>query len=346
MSTVSVVIPCYNYGHYLRECVQSVIDIQPGVDVRVLIVDDASTDDSAATARQIADERPQVEVAVHRVNQGHIATYNEGLLDWADGDYTVLLSADDRLTPGALCRAVDLLDARPQVGFVYGHPVHFQSDQSPPPARTELRGWSVWSGHWWLERRFRAATGCITSPEVVVRTTLQRRVGGYDARLTHSGDIEMWMRLAVYADVGYLRGVDQAYYRVHGRNMSSGKSQLENLSQRLLAYQAIVDQFSDQLPHSARWSDRLRKKLASEALRVAARAYDRGRVDRTPVAELTSFAVTCWPDAKRTQAYKALRLRQLLGPSVMPYLQPLVISAATQKAQHIWWRHEWTRRGL
>ena len=62
-----------------------------------------------------------MEVAVHATNRGHIATYNEGLLEWADGDYSVLMSADDRLTPGALRRATDLLDAHPGVGFVYGH---------------------------------------------------------------------------------------------------------------------------------------------------------------------------------------------------------------------------------
>jgi len=51
MSSVSVVIPCYNYGHFLEEAVTSVLDDQEGVDVRVLIIDDASSDDSADVAR-------------------------------------------------------------------------------------------------------------------------------------------------------------------------------------------------------------------------------------------------------------------------------------------------------
>ena len=42
MSSVSVVIPCYNYGHFLRDAVDGALD-QPGVDVKVLIIDDAST---------------------------------------------------------------------------------------------------------------------------------------------------------------------------------------------------------------------------------------------------------------------------------------------------------------
>ena len=220
MSTVSVVIPCYNYGHYLDDAIKGALDDQEGVDVRVLIIDDASPDGSADVARQIAARDPRVEVAVHATNKGHIATYNEGLLDWADGDYTVLISADDRLTPGALRRAADLLDAHPEVGFVYGHPLHFQHGQPLPAARTKVTGWSVWPGHWWLKRRFRDAHSCVTSPEVVVRTALQKQVGGYDPLLPHSGDMEMWMRLAAHADVGYIRGVDQAFYRVHSRNMN------------------------------------------------------------------------------------------------------------------------------
>jgi glycosyltransferase involved in cell wall biosynthesis len=150
MSSVSVVIPCYNYGHFLPEAVSSVLDDQKDVDVRVLIIDDGSTDDSAEVARQIVEGDSRVEAILHPTNMGHLETYNEGLLEWADGDYSVLLSADDRLTPGALGRAAELLDARPNVGFVYGHPLHFQGDRPLPLARTTVRGWSVWPGRWWL----------------------------------------------------------------------------------------------------------------------------------------------------------------------------------------------------
>ena len=58
MSSISVVIPCYNYGHFLEECVASVLDDQEGVDVRVLIIDDASPDDSAEVALKIAARIP------------------------------------------------------------------------------------------------------------------------------------------------------------------------------------------------------------------------------------------------------------------------------------------------
>src|SRR3954447_20909731 len=121
MSRVDVYVPCYNYGRFLRQCVESVLT-QAGVDVRVLILDDCSRDDSEAVGRQLAAEDPRVEYRRHAVNQGHIRTYNEGI-DWLSGDYCLLLSADDMLVPGALARAATVLDRHPEVGLTHGRAV-------------------------------------------------------------------------------------------------------------------------------------------------------------------------------------------------------------------------------
>jgi glycosyltransferase involved in cell wall biosynthesis len=348
VSSVSVVVPCYRYGRYLEQSVGSVLNDQNGVDVRVLIIDDASPDDSADRARDLAAADPRVQVEVHPRNRGHIATYNEGLLEWADGDYTVLLSADDRLVPGALVRAAALLDAHPEVGFCYGHPLRFQEGRPLPPARTEGKGWRVWDGGWWLRRRFAVGQGCITSPEVVVRTKLQREVGGYDPGLPHSGDIEMWMRMAAHADVGYLRGVDQAYYRIHGANMSTTDfgGSMDDLRQRLAAYEAVLERCGDRLDDRAELDATVHRVLARQALRRAARAYDRGRTDRVPVDELAAFAEACYPEYRSLPEYRGLALRRRVGPRAMPYLQPLVLSAVARKAKEKLWWHTWRRTGL
>ena len=345
MTSVSVVIPCYNYGHFLDEAVSSVLDDQEGVDVRVIIIDDALADDSADVARKIAARDPRVEFIAHTVNAGHIATYNEGLLGWAEGDYSVMLSADDRLTPGALKRAADLLNAHPSVGFVYGYPIWFMHGVPLPRARTKVRGWSVWPGQWWLERRFRAAYNSITSPEVVVRTSLQKQVGGYDARLPHTADLEMWMRLAAHADVGFVRGVDQAYHRMHGKNMITSYTALTDLQQRRLAYEVILDRYSERLTDATSLSSVMHRKLGREALRAAARAYDRGDARQTPVDELVAFAVDCSPEVRQLPVYRTLQLRKRIGPDAMPYLRPFIGSAFASKA--VWYlrRRSWKWRG-
>lgn len=349
MSSVSVVIPCYRYGHFLEQSVGSALTGQDGVDVKVLIIDDASPDDSAEAARRIAKADPRVEVLVHERNKGHLATYNEGLLEWADGDYTVLLSADDQLTPGALVRAAALMDAHPNVGFVYGHPLRFETDQPLPPARTKGRGWSVWPGKWWLERRFKAGHGCITSPEVVVRTGLQRKLGGYDPRLPHSGDIEMWMRFAARADVGYLKGVDQAYYRVHSASMSQTdfSGQLDDLRQRKAAYDVVLEHAAHlSQPYRDELSSTVNRKLARQALYRASRAYDRRRTGQVPVDDLVAFAAACYPDYRHLREFAGLSVRRRIGPKAMPYLQPLVLTAvAHHTRERLWWR-TWRRTGI
>ncbi len=345
-SRVDVVIPCYNYGRFLGGCVAGALDDQPGVDVRVLIIDDASQDDSAEVAQKLAAGDDRIEVKIHEVNRGHIATFNEGLMDWAEGDYCVLISADDRLAPGALRRAAGLMDAHPEVGFVFGNAVEFRDDNDLRPTLTEPRGQTIWPGHRWIKQRFRDANTCIFSPEVVVRTSLQHRVGGYNPDLYHTSDVEMWIRLAAYADVGFIR-VDQAYYRRHDKNMSLELgNQLVTLSQLRAAFEGMLRQCGDVLPDAAALSAAVHKKLAKQALWSAFRAYDRHRTDRVPVDGLVTFAFDCWPDAARLINYRSLQLRRLIGPTVMPYLQPLIVSAVTHHVQDRWRWHRRLRRGI
>ena len=347
MASVDVVIPCYKYGSVLPVAVRSVLD-QPGVDVRVLVIDDASGDGSADVARALADVDSRVTVWEHEVNKGHIATYNEGLLDWAKADYCALLSADDALTPGALGRAARLMDAHPEVGFVYGRPLHWDGSDPLPQARTADRGWTVYNGFSWLRRRFALGEGCITSPEVVVRTELQHKLGGYDPELKHTGDIEMWMRFALHADVGYLKGVDQAYYRVHGANMSKAyyETQVGDLRQRLAAFESTVRRAEGVLPDRVELDRRVRKVLAADALRRAGRAYDKGRAETDPIAELVAFAREAYPAAESLPEWKTLRLRQRLGARRARALSPLVLTAPARRARQVYREARWARFGV
>ena len=146
MSSVDVFVPCYNYGRYLPDCVASVL-AQEGVDIRILIIDDASTDGSAEVARQLAETDRRITLALHHTNQGHIATYNEGIA-WAAADYMLLLSADDMVAPGAFGRAVDVMDRRATVGMVYGRACKFSTITEIPPWELQSEG-DTESGHYW-----------------------------------------------------------------------------------------------------------------------------------------------------------------------------------------------------
>jgi glycosyltransferase involved in cell wall biosynthesis len=323
MSKVNVVVPCYNYGRFLADCVSGALDDQPGMDVRVLIIDDASQDDSAEIAQKLAASDDRVDVIVHTANKGHIATFNEGLLDWADGDYCVLISADDKLTPGALRRAADVMDANPEVGFVYGGVVSFHDGEEMRPAKTTSRPPKIWSGQQWLTQRFREAHTVCYSPEVIIRTSVQHKVGGYNPELYHTSDVEMWMRLAAVADVGYVFA-EQAYKRSHGEMMSGVVDDLLHLKQRRKAYESVLKIYGDVLPNTAELSALVHRELAKEALWHACRAYDQRQTDTVPVDELVGFAFDCWPNAFSLSTYRGLQLRRRAGASAAPYFQTLV----------------------
>jgi glycosyltransferase involved in cell wall biosynthesis len=119
MSAVDVVVPCYNYGRYLKGCVNSIIS-QRDFAVRVLIIDDASSDDTPVVGEQFAANDSRVGFRRHSANLGHIRTFNEGIMDWARAPYSLLLSAADALAPGALARVVKVVDSHNDVGMTYG----------------------------------------------------------------------------------------------------------------------------------------------------------------------------------------------------------------------------------
>ena len=176
-ATVSVVIPCFNYGRFLPDAVGSALD-QTGVDVEVIIVDDRSTDDSRSVARRLCDAQPGVQLLVNDVNVGHIRSFNAGW-EASTGEYVVKLDADDLLAPGALARAAALFESYPEVGLVYGHPYHF-STAVPPAGRLADVRWDVWRGHDWLEERCRLGVSAITNPEMVMKASLLRELGSMD----------------------------------------------------------------------------------------------------------------------------------------------------------------------
>jgi hypothetical protein len=274
--SVSVVVPCYNYGHFLPEAVASALE-QEGVDVEVIVVDDASTDGSAAVAWRLASEDSRISVVLHERNLGHIATYNDGL-SRARGRYVTLLSADDLIAPGALTRAAALMEANPKVGMVYGLPRDF-TDRPPAAAAHEHSTWTVWGGRAWISLACARGRNFILSPEVVMRTEAVLTVGAYSTTLPHSGDLEYWLRAAGSWDVGRINGPVQAFYRVHGANMHQTEfaAAAVDLKHRLAAFRVLEDsRFPGNPEIRARQVRRAKCALSKEAAQLGFREMDRG----------------------------------------------------------------------
>jgi len=314
-ATVSVVIPCYNYARYLVEAVDSVLD-QAGVDVEVIVVDDASLDDSLAIARKLAAESDRVRVIANAENVGAVETFNRGLAE-ATGEFLVRLDADDVLTPGSLQRAVAVMQAFPQVGLVYGHPIHF-AGPTLPASRQRPESWILWAGHEWLAARAIDGTNVITSPEVVMRRSVVDLTGG-QRPLAHTHDMEMWLRLSAYADVAYIRGADQAWHREHVGSLSTlAEEPLVILGEIRDAFTLLFDEVGPLLPGGAELREAAYHAVASEALDQATRLLDRGTRSRE-VGQLLDFAAQCSPGIRSTREWQRVATRAMAdrAPSAM-----------------------------
>lgn len=299
--TVSVIIPCFNYARFLQQCVQSVLS-QAEVDVDVIIVDDASTDGSLALATALASRDHRVRVFSNAVNSGPVVTFNRGLVE-ATGEFVVRLDADDMLTPGSLRRAAEVMMTLPNVGLVYGRPVHF-SDTPPRRVRTKTRGWLVWEGLDWLALRCRGGTNVITSPEVVMRRAVLMRVGGQRS-LPHTHDMEHWLRIATACDVAYVVGVDQAWHRDHPASLSASLPDIEVMRERLRAFETVLDQAD----RHGELLSLARQALGSEAIDAAARLLDHGQDDEH-VDELLRFGHECAPSLTSSPSWRMVQRRR------------------------------------
>jgi GT2 family glycosyltransferase len=339
MSKISVIIPSYNYGRYLPDCVRSVLR-QEGVDLGILIIDDASTDDSAEVARAIAAWDSRIEVICHATNKGHIATYNEGIR-WLNGDYNVLISADDLLAPGSLARAAAVLDADPDVHLVYGRAARFTDGQLIPEARMSAE-WrvEVENGWDWIRARCRDGWNPMWCPEVLVRTSVQASVGGYKPELPHSGDLEMWMRFAAHGGVARIVGADQAYYRIHPGGMHLRSVEfLARLRERRLAFDLFLEEYGDRAPDRERLQELANRRTARDALWRTCQVVDRGQRPGAPLEEVFEFAADAYPSSTRLREYWSLRLRQR-APRLCMLARP-VLDAVCLRPVRAWMRWQY-----
>src|ERR1700676_3410728 len=113
---MSVIMPCFNHGKFLREAVRSVINIQRD-DVELVVVDDGSTDEHT---RQEMDALCGEGIKVIRQgNKGLGVARNAGVVA-SRGEYLFPLDADDCLRAGWIDCGIGILDSEPQVGVVYG----------------------------------------------------------------------------------------------------------------------------------------------------------------------------------------------------------------------------------
>ena len=242
MASVDIAIPCYQHGRFLRQCILSVLD-QGVDDLRVLVIDNASTDDSVEVARELARRDSRVEIVVHPTNLGPHASFNEGV-DWATADYLMILCSDDIVTAGSLARLISALEHNPDAAFAYGLDRHWNGEgEAPLVARPdEELAPLVRTGQEFIHDQCLNLERYIATGMVLVRSSAQKRAGHFRPELEHTDDVEMLLRLARIGSVVHVPCV-VGIKRMHRDNRT--QHLLGERTRNLLALQAALESFLD-----------------------------------------------------------------------------------------------------
>jgi glycosyltransferase involved in cell wall biosynthesis len=195
---ISVVIPAYNYAHLLPRALDSVLG-QLSDDVELIVVDDGSTDNTAAVLADYQARHAALQV-ISQVNGGAAAARNRGIAS-AAGRYVLLLDADDELLPGALAALREQVLVQPALGMVLGAQISVY-----PNGRERLRvppavpsaGPRALIRRYLLQKRISISHGC----SLFRRDLLLQRP--YPVQLRSGEDIAVFAFLLVSAPVAVI----------------------------------------------------------------------------------------------------------------------------------------------
>ena len=201
MPEITVILPVYNGGKYLTESVLSVLS-QTLRDFEFLILDDCSTDGSWAFLNSLNDNR--IVLYQNKTNKGLFYNLNF-LCAKSTSPLIKLWAQDDRMKPTALEDIVAFHKQYPQVGFSYTM-VEYMDDNSKsiPKFKVDTTPAVIDRD---LHARIAFQTGSIAANigNVTIAKTALETVGPFNEEMRMSGDFDMWVRIAEFYDIGFLR---------------------------------------------------------------------------------------------------------------------------------------------
>jgi glycosyltransferase involved in cell wall biosynthesis len=229
---ISIIVPCYNYGHFLKECIES-IKGQSFKNWECIIVNDGSTDNTAEVAKQYADGDYRIKY-VEQVNSGLSAARNTGI-QYSSAGWLQFLDADDCLHPSKLNIQIFFIEQYPEIDFWYtsfakfdnDHPLNYTS--APLDSNVEIK-----DSDQILLSLLSANIMPVNAP--LISKKLIDRIGFFDTKMRSLEDWDFWMRAAINTKlIGKIEATPLAYVRVHSGSMSTnGKVMIQS---RIQLYQ-------------------------------------------------------------------------------------------------------------
>jgi glycosyltransferase involved in cell wall biosynthesis len=207
---VSVILPVYNAEKYLRDAVRSILD-QSHRNFELIVIDDGSTDNSAAIINGFTDNR--ITVIKNGPNLGLITSLNKGI-ELASGKYIARMDADDISAGDRFAKQVEFMETRPAVGLCGSDYYSFSGNHFDKKVTLKdpevLKTWLLF-------------TPPVCHPSVMIRASiLKSNHLRYDHAYKHVEDYELWTRIAQFSS---LANIDEflLYYRDHAGQVSHRK---------------------------------------------------------------------------------------------------------------------------
>jgi len=223
LSRLSVSIPVYNSGKYIRSAIESVLN-QTYPDFELIIVDDCSSDDTFDIIRSFSD--PRIKAFRNDRNLGSVGNSNR-CIELAQGEFINIFHGDDIMTPCFLERMAKFLNQHPRINFVHCRPMMIDgegqtisdfSNEYPALWRLNPLKDMVFSSQDAF-RKFILEGNFVCCPSVMLRKRCYEIFGKLNANYPYANDYEMWTRIALDEDVGFI-AEPLIKYRWHESNVS------------------------------------------------------------------------------------------------------------------------------
>lgn len=235
MPRVSVILPVFNGERYLGSALGSIL-AQTFRDLECIVVNDGSTDGTAALARSFAD--PRLRLIEHERNLGIVASLNRGMSE-AGGTYICRMDADDEALPDRIAKQAGFLDRNPHVALCGTNTVLIDASgreigrEMFPPSTGDIR-------------RTIFVHNPFAHSSVMIRASILRQCGFYDPRFLHNEDYDLWLRIAADHDMANLPE-PLIRRRVHETSISAAReTELSGFRVKTLAH-AMVSYYRNPL---------------------------------------------------------------------------------------------------
>lgn len=201
---IDIVIPVYNHGNYLQECIESAIN-QTYANIKIIIVDDNSSDPVVFEVLEKYKNNPKIKMDFHKKNKGISETLNDGII-MSSGDYLAFLDCDDLLVPDSIEKVVNFIKCNSDKYFIYSDRINI--DQSGEPIEYisfKNRGTNA---------KEELLIGMYTSHLKVINRDCFYKVGLFLPNYDSSQDYDIALRISELFNFGYIN--DYLYkHRVH-----------------------------------------------------------------------------------------------------------------------------------